>query len=215
MKPNSWTVNWSWAELENLTCRSGLDGLHETKVCESCRSQVCGWYPFWNSDREQKGNSLQVHLMMEQYQGLYYCRVQYQRRNQTLNFTRSINVTAICEKPFLLTRVQTLQAVTVQVTSAFFYSQCPSHCPKSPASWTRQMTRSSPSKQVCEQTPRALFSRLCLCTFLLFVLQYSALQLRALEDVLEASMWRFQDEKDLHKLHEHLTVPAVTWRWQS
>uniref|UniRef100_A0AAZ1XLI8 Interleukin 1 receptor accessory protein n=1 Tax=Oreochromis aureus TaxID=47969 RepID=A0AAZ1XLI8_OREAU len=56
---------------------------------------VCGWYPFWNSDREQKGNSLQVHLMMEQYQGLYYCRVQYQRRNQTLNFTRSINVTAI------------------------------------------------------------------------------------------------------------------------
>uniref|UniRef100_A0A668T6W3 Interleukin 1 receptor accessory protein n=1 Tax=Oreochromis aureus TaxID=47969 RepID=A0A668T6W3_OREAU len=56
---------------------------------------VCGWYPFWDSDREQKGNSLQVHLMMEQYQGLYYCRVQYQRRNQTLNFTRSINVTAI------------------------------------------------------------------------------------------------------------------------
>ncbi|XP_026047677.1 interleukin-1 receptor accessory protein isoform X3 [Astatotilapia calliptera] len=56
---------------------------------------VCDWYPFWDSDREQKGNSLQVHLMMEQYQGLYYCRVQYQRRNQTLNFTRSINVTAI------------------------------------------------------------------------------------------------------------------------
>ncbi|XP_063350321.1 interleukin-1 receptor accessory protein isoform X2 [Pelmatolapia mariae] len=56
---------------------------------------VCDWYPFWDNDREQKGNSLQVHLMMEQYQGLYYCRVQYQRRNQTLNFTRSINVTAI------------------------------------------------------------------------------------------------------------------------
>uniref|UniRef100_A0AAZ1Y367 Interleukin 1 receptor accessory protein n=1 Tax=Oreochromis aureus TaxID=47969 RepID=A0AAZ1Y367_OREAU len=74
-----------------------------TKMSEStpkvqwyfARHLVCGWYPFWNSDREQKGNSLQVHLMMEQYQGLYYCRVQYQRRNQTLNFTRSINVTAI------------------------------------------------------------------------------------------------------------------------
>lgn len=173
---------------------------------------MCDWYPFWDSDREQKGNSLQVHLMMEQYQGLYYCRVQYQRRNQTLNFTRSINVTAICETPFPLTRIQRLQAVTVQVTGALIYSQCPSRCPKSPASWTPHMTRFSQSKQVREQTPRALFSRLCLCTFLLFVLQHSAVQLRGLEDVLNAPMCRF---KDLHKLHEHLTVPAVTWRWRS
>lgn len=94
-------------------------------MCESRRSQVCDWYPFWDSDREQKGNSLQVHLMMEQYQGLYYCRVQYQRRNQTLNFTRSINVTAICETPFLITRMQRLQAVTVQVTVLSFPLSAP------------------------------------------------------------------------------------------
>lgn len=40
----------------------------------------------------------------------------------------------------------------------------------------------------------------------------AALQLRGLEDVLNAPMCRF---KDLHKLHEHLTVPAVTWRCRS
>ncbi|XP_045930368.1 interleukin-1 receptor accessory protein-like isoform X1 [Micropterus dolomieu] len=51
--------------------------------------------PFWNSDREPKGTSLQVHVMLIPYMGLYYCTVHYQRRGKTLNFTRSINVTAV------------------------------------------------------------------------------------------------------------------------
>uniref|UniRef100_A0A673BAL7 Interleukin-1 receptor accessory protein-like n=1 Tax=Sphaeramia orbicularis TaxID=375764 RepID=A0A673BAL7_9TELE len=55
----------------------------------------CNKFPFGSSDRQLKGVSLQVHVMMDHYQGLYYCRVQYQRRGQTLNFTRMLNITGI------------------------------------------------------------------------------------------------------------------------
>ncbi|XP_028275589.1 interleukin-1 receptor accessory protein-like [Parambassis ranga] len=58
-------------------------------------SAWCGQYPFWNSDRQQKGASLQFHVMLDSYQGLYFCRVQYQRRGRTLSFTRGINVTSV------------------------------------------------------------------------------------------------------------------------
>ncbi|XP_042269691.1 interleukin-1 receptor accessory protein-like [Thunnus maccoyii] len=55
----------------------------------------CNKAPFWGSDRQQKGFRLHVHVMYVHYQGLYFCTVRYQRRGQTLNFTRSINVTAV------------------------------------------------------------------------------------------------------------------------
>uniref|UniRef100_A0A665US24 Interleukin 1 receptor accessory protein n=1 Tax=Echeneis naucrates TaxID=173247 RepID=A0A665US24_ECHNA len=55
----------------------------------------CYPYPFWNNDREQKGASLQVYIMLDVYQGLYICTVTYQKQGKTLNFTRSINVTAV------------------------------------------------------------------------------------------------------------------------
>ncbi|XP_041851135.1 interleukin-1 receptor accessory protein isoform X2 [Melanotaenia boesemani] len=58
-------------------------------------SRSCSRYPFWNSEREQRGPSLRFHVMLDSYQGLYYCIVQYQRRGRTLQFTRSINVSAI------------------------------------------------------------------------------------------------------------------------
>ncbi|XP_070685016.1 interleukin-1 receptor accessory protein isoform X2 [Pempheris klunzingeri] len=61
--------------------------IHTGKRCEQD--------PFWKKDREQRGSSLQVHRMMDSYKGLYFCRVQYQRRGRSLNFTRSVNVTTV------------------------------------------------------------------------------------------------------------------------
>ncbi|XP_076026445.1 interleukin-1 receptor accessory protein isoform X2 [Genypterus blacodes] len=55
----------------------------------------CRQYERWNMDREQKGPSLLVHLMIDYYEGLYYCKVQYQRRGRLQQFSRSINVTAV------------------------------------------------------------------------------------------------------------------------
>ncbi|XP_040902433.1 interleukin-1 receptor accessory protein [Toxotes jaculatrix] len=55
----------------------------------------CYKYPFWNTDRQQKGASLEFYVMLDPYQGLYYCTVSYLRKGKTLNFTRSINVTAV------------------------------------------------------------------------------------------------------------------------
>ncbi|XP_022594252.1 interleukin-1 receptor accessory protein isoform X3 [Seriola dumerili] len=55
----------------------------------------CYQYPFWNSERQQKGASLQFYVMYLEYQGLYVCTVTYLRRGRALNFTRSINVTAV------------------------------------------------------------------------------------------------------------------------
>ncbi|KAM7412480.1 hypothetical protein PAMA_020045 [Pampus argenteus] len=55
----------------------------------------CKQFPLYDNNRQQKGLRLQIHVMMVTYQGLYFCTVRYQRRGQTLNFTRSINVTAI------------------------------------------------------------------------------------------------------------------------
>ncbi|XP_029027614.1 interleukin-1 receptor accessory protein [Betta splendens] len=55
----------------------------------------CDPYPFWNSDRQQVGSSLQVYVMLIQYQGIYLCTVSYLRKGRSLSFTRSINVTAV------------------------------------------------------------------------------------------------------------------------
>ncbi|XP_074535310.1 interleukin-1 receptor accessory protein isoform X2 [Halichoeres trimaculatus] len=55
----------------------------------------CFRYPFWNVDRQQIGAGLQFHRMLLPYRGLYFCTVHYQKRGRSLNFTRSINVTAV------------------------------------------------------------------------------------------------------------------------
>uniref|UniRef100_A0A3Q3K8Z3 Interleukin 1 receptor accessory protein n=1 Tax=Monopterus albus TaxID=43700 RepID=A0A3Q3K8Z3_MONAL len=56
---------------------------------------MCDQPPFWNVNREQTGASLQFHIMEDSFKGLYLCTVHYLRRGRTLNFTRSINVTAV------------------------------------------------------------------------------------------------------------------------
>ncbi|XP_036070814.1 interleukin-1 receptor accessory protein isoform X1 [Oryzias melastigma] len=58
-------------------------------------SHKCNQHPFWNSDRQQRESSLRFYTMVDQYQGLYYCTVHFQRGGKQLNFTRAINVTAI------------------------------------------------------------------------------------------------------------------------
>ncbi|XP_049921555.1 interleukin-1 receptor accessory protein [Epinephelus moara] len=55
----------------------------------------CDQYPFLASNREQRGPSLHIHIMYEFYQGVYFCTVDYRRRGKALNFTRSINVSAV------------------------------------------------------------------------------------------------------------------------
>ncbi|XP_034024886.1 interleukin-1 receptor accessory protein-like [Thalassophryne amazonica] len=55
----------------------------------------CQRYPFPLSYRQQKGVSLQFHMMMDSFQGSYYCIVHYQRKDKVLRFTRTINVTAV------------------------------------------------------------------------------------------------------------------------
>ncbi|XP_041797079.1 interleukin-1 receptor accessory protein [Chelmon rostratus] len=72
------TVTWHHVKPDSLRCEKDL---------------------FWHN-RQQKGASLQVHVMMDSYQGLYFCTVQFQRKGQILNFTRSINVSAVYP-PFL------------------------------------------------------------------------------------------------------------------
>ncbi|XP_078140287.1 LOW QUALITY PROTEIN: interleukin-1 receptor accessory protein [Centroberyx gerrardi] len=55
----------------------------------------CQKFPTWGSDREQRGLSLQIHVMLTTYDGSYYCTVHYQRRGRELQYSRSINVTAV------------------------------------------------------------------------------------------------------------------------
>ncbi|KAM6931955.1 interleukin-1 receptor accessory protein isoform 1-T2 [Lycodopsis pacificus] len=69
--------------------RKMADG--ETKVTWSHR---CYKGPFVGN-RQQKGDRLQIHLMLGPYQGLYFCIVQYERTGRTLHFTRSISVTGV------------------------------------------------------------------------------------------------------------------------
>ncbi|XP_055022752.1 interleukin-1 receptor accessory protein isoform X2 [Boleophthalmus pectinirostris] len=59
------------------------------------RSKKCLQFPIRAPERQVKGLSLQVHIMMEFFQGLYFCSVQYQRKGRALTFTRVINVTAV------------------------------------------------------------------------------------------------------------------------
>ncbi|XP_037630686.1 interleukin-1 receptor accessory protein [Sebastes umbrosus] len=55
----------------------------------------CQQYPFMGHNRLLNGLRLQVHYMMSFYHGSYFCLVRFQRKGQVLNFTRSINVTAV------------------------------------------------------------------------------------------------------------------------
>ncbi|XP_069578748.1 interleukin-1 receptor accessory protein isoform X2 [Brachyistius frenatus] len=81
-------------DLENVTnvadSKPDVSWLHVTQETSTCvKSEK------WNSDREQKGARIQVHVMLKYYQGLYFCSVVYQRGGRNLSFTRSINVTAV------------------------------------------------------------------------------------------------------------------------
>lgn len=58
-------------------------------------SKTCTYFPVPPVGREVKGLSLHVHIMVEFFQGLYFCTVHYQRKGRALNFTRVINVTAV------------------------------------------------------------------------------------------------------------------------
>uniref|UniRef100_A0A9J7X3D3 Interleukin-1 receptor accessory protein n=1 Tax=Cyprinus carpio carpio TaxID=630221 RepID=A0A9J7X3D3_CYPCA len=62
---------------------------HSVSWYQSCRTTL------FRSDRELKGDGLVIYRMLEPYTGLYTCVVSYQMNGRTLNFTRSINVTAV------------------------------------------------------------------------------------------------------------------------
>lgn len=59
--------------------------------------QKCEPAPFWNTNREQRGEHLHIHIMQDSFQGFYFCSVRYRRQGQLLNFTRRLNVTSACE----------------------------------------------------------------------------------------------------------------------
>ncbi|XP_056139357.1 interleukin-1 receptor accessory protein isoform X2 [Lampris incognitus] len=92
---------------------------------------------FWNSDREVKKGRLVIHLMLENYQDLYYCFVSYHRHGKNLRFTRVINVTAV--SPSRLPKVPSILyptqdhvytvklEVRLQCTGMFPYLEGPLH----------------------------------------------------------------------------------------
>ncbi|XP_061683840.1 interleukin-1 receptor accessory protein-like isoform X6 [Syngnathoides biaculeatus] len=49
----------------------------------------------WTRDRQQVGPRLQIHSMLDHYQGVYRCQVRYRRAGRALHFTRGVNVTAV------------------------------------------------------------------------------------------------------------------------
>ncbi|XP_061683836.1 uncharacterized protein LOC133505021 isoform X4 [Syngnathoides biaculeatus] len=89
----------------------------------------------WTRDRQQVGPRLQIHSMLDHYQGVYRCQVRYRRAGRALHFTRGVNVTAVCERParpHARTHAQTFRRA----------------CPKSRASCSRRPSTSSPSSRV-------------------------------------------------------------------
>ncbi|XP_056904493.1 LOW QUALITY PROTEIN: interleukin-1 receptor accessory protein-like [Takifugu flavidus] len=53
---------------------------------------------FWKDSWQQRGNNMEIHIMNQFYQGLYYCTVRFQRGGRTLRFTRRLNVTAVSQR---------------------------------------------------------------------------------------------------------------------
>uniref|UniRef100_A0A3Q3WIZ3 Interleukin 1 receptor accessory protein n=1 Tax=Mola mola TaxID=94237 RepID=A0A3Q3WIZ3_MOLML len=68
--------------------------LQEAANMADSEPTYCQPYPFWNNNREQIGARLQIHIMYTFYQGWYYCTVSYQKRGQSLKFTRKLNCNA-------------------------------------------------------------------------------------------------------------------------
>ncbi|CAN9510860.1 unnamed protein product [Ophioblennius macclurei] len=61
----------------------------------------CRRYPFYDSDRRQDGGGgLRFFTMYDLYQGVYFCTVAFRRGRLALNFTRSVNVTAVYSDGF-------------------------------------------------------------------------------------------------------------------
>ncbi|XP_054598344.1 interleukin-1 receptor accessory protein [Nothobranchius furzeri] len=73
---------------------------------KALETSKCHKYPFWDPSREQRDNSLMFYNMKEPFQGLYFCVIRYQRRGQVLNFTQSINVSAIY--PLMVSKVPSI-----------------------------------------------------------------------------------------------------------
>ncbi|XP_034061730.1 interleukin-1 receptor accessory protein [Gymnodraco acuticeps] len=71
------------------------------KMADNNTTVTVTWYnkckrpPFVGGNRQLRGVSLRVHIMLGSYEGLYFCTVSYQRRGRPLNFTRSINLSAV------------------------------------------------------------------------------------------------------------------------
>ncbi|CAL8352287.1 unnamed protein product [Lota lota] len=83
-------------EGKSLSCPGLQDA---AKMADSAPSVTwyheCKQYPFWDFQREVKGDNLMVYQMSVLFEGLYYCRVRYTRKNLTLSFTRVLNVSAV------------------------------------------------------------------------------------------------------------------------
>nr|UWL58943.1 interleukin-1 receptor accessory protein [Channa argus] len=68
------TVSWYHVTGDGLDCKESLQ---------------------WTTNWQQEGDILHVYVMLDSYQGFFVCTVQYLRKGIALNFTRSINVTAV------------------------------------------------------------------------------------------------------------------------
>ncbi|XP_051933581.1 interleukin-1 receptor accessory protein-like [Hippocampus zosterae] len=75
---------------------------------------ACSRSDHWTSEREQVGAHLQIHNMVDHYQGLYTCQVHYRRGGRALHFTRGLNVTAV-SPPFLPKEPSVLQPTSEHV----------------------------------------------------------------------------------------------------
>ncbi|KAJ4918145.1 hypothetical protein JOQ06_012530 [Pogonophryne albipinna] len=65
------------------------------KMADNNTTSKCKRPPFVGGNRQLRGVSLRVHIMMGPYEGLYFCTVSYERGGRPLNFTRSINLSAV------------------------------------------------------------------------------------------------------------------------
>ncbi|XP_049582448.1 interleukin-1 receptor accessory protein isoform X2 [Syngnathus scovelli] len=88
------TVNWFHVRTRG-SASARLCVARSPSRAALCARQACEQPETWTSDRQQVGARLQIHYMVGFYQGLYVCRVRYQRSGRALHFTRGLDVTAV------------------------------------------------------------------------------------------------------------------------
>lgn len=98
------TVTWfhlppgRWVSEEVKWKREGIWLLSKTPPLHvSLCSKGCDPVPTWHSDLEQRGTRLHIHVMLDSFQGSFYCCVSYWRRSQELHFSRRLDLSAVCE----------------------------------------------------------------------------------------------------------------------